>query len=80
MALFLAELNDLEAWATDVSSAYLEAFTEEKVYIIAGGEFGSDRVGHILIVRKAIYGLRTSSIRWHERLSDVLRAEGFYSV
>ena len=76
LALFLAELNGMEAWATDISSAYLEATTDEKVYIVAGPEFG-DRAGHILIVRKALYGLRTSSIRWHSRLADVLSAEGF---
>ena len=38
--LFLAELNQLETWATDIGNAYLEAETSEKVYIIAGPEFG----------------------------------------
>ena len=32
ISLFLAELNKLEAWATDVGNAYLEAYTEEKLY------------------------------------------------
>jgi hypothetical protein len=54
--LFLAELNHLELWPTDIGNAYLEAFTSEKVYIIAGPEFG-EREGHILIIRKALYGL-----------------------
>jgi hypothetical protein len=40
IALFLAELNQLEAWCTDVGNAYLEAYTDEKVFIIAGNEFG----------------------------------------
>ena len=30
LVIFLAELNGMEAWATDVSSAYLEAYTDEK--------------------------------------------------
>ena len=34
--MFLAELNDLKLWNTDISSAYLEAYTTEKVVIIAG--------------------------------------------
>ena len=38
--LFLAELNKLECWVTDIGNAYLEAVTKEKVYIIAGPEFG----------------------------------------
>ena len=62
---FLAELNDLELWSTDISSAYLESFTKEKVYIIAGGEFG-EREGHTLIIVKALYGLKTSGVRWHK--------------
>lgn len=56
LVVFLAELNHLEIWATDVGNAYLEAFTSEKVYIIAGPEFG-DREGHILVIHKALYGL-----------------------
>jgi hypothetical protein len=37
---FLAELNGLDLWATDIGNAYLEAFTMEQNYIIAGPEFG----------------------------------------
>ena len=37
---FLAELNDLELWGTDVGNAYLESYTKEKICFIAGDEFG----------------------------------------
>ncbi len=37
---FLAELNDLEIWGTDIGNAYLESFTNEKVVFIAGPVFG----------------------------------------
>ncbi len=40
LLVFIAELNGLETWATDIASAYLEAYTAEKVYIVAGPEFG----------------------------------------
>ena len=73
---FLAELNQLDLWCTDIGNAYLESFTKEKVYIVAGPEFG-DRKGHTLVIRKALYGLRTSGQCWHERLADVLRSENF---
>ena len=56
---FIAELNDMEIWATDIGNAYLESFTQEKVYIVAGPEFG-DREGHTLIISRALYGLRSS--------------------
>ena len=59
LVLFLAELNKLEVYSTDIGNAYLEAQTSEKVYIIAGPKFG-EREGHTLIIFKALYGLRTS--------------------
>ena len=46
------------------------------MYIIAGPEFG-EREGHILIIHKALYGLRSSGARWHEKFSDCLRELGF---
>ncbi len=76
LVLFLAELNHLEIWATDIGNAYLEAETREKVYIIAGPEFG-ELEGHILVIHKALYGLRTSGLRWHECFADCLREMGF---
>ncbi|MEL7196406.1 MAG: reverse transcriptase domain-containing protein, partial [Bacteroidota bacterium] len=78
LVAFLAELNKLEMWGTDISSAYLEAYTSEKLYVIAGPEFG-DHEGHIMVVSRALYGLRTSGARWHERLADCLRELGFSS-
>ena len=73
---FIAELNKLELWATDIGNAYLESYTQEKVYIIAGPEFG-EREGHTLIIVRALYGLKSSGLRWHQRFADVLRNMGF---
>ena len=75
--IFLAELNQMEAWGTDISSAYLKVFTKEKLFVKAGPEFG-DQEGRILLVEKALYGLRTSGVRWHERLANRLRGMGFF--
>jgi Reverse transcriptase (RNA-dependent DNA polymerase) len=75
---FLAELNELETWSTDVGNAYLKSYTKEKVYIVAGLEFG-ERQGHTLIIMKALYGLKSSGLRWRERFCDVLKQMGFQS-
>jgi hypothetical protein len=45
MVTFLAELNGLELWATDVGNAFLESLHVERVLFKAGPEFG-DREGH----------------------------------
>ncbi len=77
ICMFLAELNGLDVHAADIGNAYLEAFTKELVYIIAGPEFG-DRQGNVLIIVKALYyGLCTSGARFHEKFSDTLKDMGF---
>ena len=73
---FLAELNDLDLWSTDVGNAYLESYTSEKVVFVAGKEFGN-LAGHTLLIRKAQYGLKTSGRCWHDKLHDVLRDMDF---
>ena len=77
LVLFLAELNGLQSWGTDVGNAYFESNTKEKVCIIVGPEFG-DPQDHILLIQKAPCGLRTSGLWWHEQLADCLRSIGFF--
>jgi len=77
MMAFIALLNVLAMWASDVGNAYLEALTRELLYIIAGPEFGPLLAGHVLLIFKALYGLRSSGKQWHERFADCLRTEGF---
>jgi hypothetical protein len=76
LALLAGEVNGLETWVGDIAVAYLEAYTKEQVYFVAGPEFG-ELSGHTLLINKALYGLRTSGARFHERLSDSLRAMNF---
>ena len=78
MITFLAELNGLEFWSTDIGNAYLESDTMEKVYVIGGKELeGVGLEGHTLVIVKALYGLKSSGARWWEVLADVLRQMGF---
>ena len=57
--LFIGELDSMEPWATDIGNAYLEALTCKKVCSRAGPEFG-DLKGNLLILYKALYGLKPS--------------------
>ena len=76
LGFVMAQLNGLQVCAGDVGEAFLNAYTKEKIYIIAGPEFGS-LAGKRLIVNKAWYGTKTAPARWHENLSVRLRALGF---
>ena len=62
LVIFLAKLNNLEVWGDDICNAYFEAKTKEKLYIVAGPEF-EELEGHILVIYKALYGLKSSGLR-----------------
>ena len=68
---FLAHLDSLNLTDGDIGNAYLEAYTKEKVCCRAGPEFGPIE-GHMLIIDKALYGLRTSGARFHAKWGDTL--------
>ena len=62
LVFFLAELNGIESWGTGIGKTYLESKTKEKVYIIAGLEFGSLK-DHVLEITKTLHGMRASDLR-----------------
>ena len=72
IVIFLAELNGLKLMQGDVGNAYLESYTQEKVNFSPGPEFGH-HAGTSFVIEKALYGLRSSGLRFHERLSKVLK-------
>jgi len=76
IALLYGVKNCLKIGVGDIGNAYLTAYTKEKVYIVAGPEFG-ELEGRVLLISRALYGLRTSGARFHESLADTLRDMGF---
>ena len=76
LAFLAAELMGLKCLAADITLAYLQAQTREKVYTIAGPEFGKLE-GLVMLIDKALYGLQGSGNAWHAKLADDLYAIGF---
>ena len=74
LVIFLGKLNNLELWRPDIGNAYLEAVTEEKLYIGAGPEF-EDWEGYLLTLSKALNGL--DGKRWTEALYGILKDMDF---
>jgi hypothetical protein len=72
----LAALNDLELVSVDIGNAYVNATCREQLYTIAGPEFASYE-GCVILVIKALYGLKSSGAAWHAHLSEALRDLGF---
>jgi hypothetical protein len=71
IALLVASLNELQLLACDIQNAYLTADCRERIYIIAGPEFGSEE-GSIMIVKKALYGLKSSGAAFRAHLAETL--------
>ena len=66
----------MKVWGADIGNAYLEATTKEKLYVVAGPEF-EELQGHILVIHKALYGLKSSGLRWSQRIHDIMLQLGF---
>ena len=71
ISLTLSELNGLYLLACDIQNDYLTAKSREKIYIIAGEEFGSE-AGSIMIAKMALYGLKSSGVTFRAKLAQVL--------
>jgi Reverse transcriptase (RNA-dependent DNA polymerase) len=63
-----AAANQLKVCAADIGNAFLYGTTKEKCYIIAGPEF-STLAEKPVIIDRGLYGLKSSSSRFHEHLS-----------
>ena len=62
--------------ACDIQNAYLTAECREKIWTRAGPEFGSEN-GSIMVVRKALYGLKGSGAAFRDHLVEKLHDIGF---
>ncbi len=76
IALTIAALNDLKVMACDIQNAYLTADCREKIWTIAGPEFGSE-AGTIFIIKKALYGLKSAGAAFRSLLADTLMDIGY---
>jgi hypothetical protein len=77
LAFIISVLNDLELLSADVQNANLNAPSKEKIYMIAGPELSQGKEGRLVMIAQALYGLRSSSPRWHDHLVATLREAGF---
>ena len=61
LQIFLLALNKCEIVGGDIGSAYLNAFTKEKIWSILGLEFGEKMRDKVVKIIEALYGLKTSA-------------------
>ena len=75
----IAHRDNLPILCGDIGNAFITATCMEKIYTYAGPEFG-DREGSLLIFKKALYGLRSSSRAFRTHFADFLRSLGFIAT
>ena len=76
IALTIASLNSLHVSACDIGNAYLNATCREKLWTVAGPEFGSDK-GSVMIIARALYGLKSSGAAWRSTLAQTMEIMGY---
>jgi hypothetical protein len=75
----VAALNDLGVLSADIGGAYHNANAAEKVYTIAGKEFGAAKEGRVVVITCALYGLRSYGKAWRDHMAATLRDHGYSS-
>ena len=78
IAFVIAALNGLDVSSCDIGNAYLNAPCREKIWCVAGTEFGSDK-GKVLQVVRALYGLKSSGASWRAMFAQTLNDFGYQS-
>jgi hypothetical protein len=68
--------NNLDTMVGDIGNAFPAAPCAEKIWGKAGPEFGN-KTGSTVILKRALYGLKTASRSFHEFFGDCLRSIGF---
>ncbi len=60
-----------------MGNAYLNAPTKEQVYATAGPEFGHELQGRLIIIVRALYGVKSRGAAWRAHLANTLHIMGF---
>ena len=79
IAFTYAALNDIDVWAADIKTAYLQAPSSQKDFIICGSEFGLENVGKRALIHRALYGGKSAGRDFRNHLRSCMRHMGFTS-
>ena len=77
IALTYADLNDLYVTAANIQSAYLQATSSEKHYVLCGKEFGLENEGNISLIKRVLYGGNLDGRDFWNHLRSCMNFLGF---
>ena len=76
LAFLIAGLNDLDIVACNISNSCLNAPCGEKIWFQGGKDTGEDK-GKVLMVDRALHGLRSSGASWRNNMLSKTLQEDF---
>ena len=79
IALTYDALNGNNVLAADIHNAYLQAPSSQKHYVICGAEFGLENVGKVAMIRRALYGGKSTGRDFRNHLHECMSHLGFSS-
>ena len=71
----LASLHGVDITAIDLDHSYLNVTCAEKIFFLGGDECGDDK-GHVLIIFRGLYGIKSADLLWRSVLAVALREIG----
>ena len=71
IAFLVSALNNLDIMSAETGNTYLNAPNKEKIWMIAGQEFGTDK-GAVFIFMRALYGLKLAGAVWRTFFAQAL--------
>ena len=72
----IVTFNGLDIMSCDLENAYLNAMTHENIWLEGGIECGEDK-GNVIVVVRALYGLKSAGSAWRAVLAEALVQLGF---
>ena len=79
IALIIAVLNDLDVLACDIHNVYITVDCRYQVWVVAGTKLLSE-AGNNMLVRKALYILKSSGAAFRAFLSENMDAKGYWPI
>jgi Reverse transcriptase (RNA-dependent DNA polymerase) len=76
----IADANGLWTLCGDIGNAFVNSYTNEKIYTQAGPEFGPTLQGKTMLIVKSLYGLQSLAERWRAHFASTLQSMGFVSL
>jgi len=79
LLLAITNLKDWEVRQLDIKTTYLYGELEEEIYMEPPPGYDVPE-GHVLLLVKALYGLRQAGRQWYKTLSETLRKHGLVQI